>query len=86
MAQIFNIFLTDSTEKTLKIGYEIIEGWCWIYPTSELFIKWKQQYQRPASTCNYLTIPQYNIQNYYTNQCDLIDMVDNYKPATLSVN
>jgi endonuclease/exonuclease/phosphatase (EEP) superfamily protein YafD len=86
LIQKFNIFSTGFTEKTLKIGYEIIEEWCWTYRRSELFIKWKQQYQRPASTCNNLTILHYNTRNYYTNQFDLIDMIENYKPAIISIN
>jgi hypothetical protein len=86
LIQKFNTFSSGFTEKTSKIGYKIIEEWCWTCPRTELFNEWSQQYQQPISNTINLTLLHFNIRSYYTNQCDLIDMVEKYKPAIISLN
>ncbi|CAF3459734.1 unnamed protein product [Rotaria socialis] len=73
-------------ETTIRAGYQIIEDWCWTYSRTELFNRWKQPHQKPDQTDYKLTILHYNIRNFYTNQCDLLEMIEKYKPAVISLN
>ncbi|CAF1272528.1 unnamed protein product [Adineta steineri] len=68
------------------MSYEIIKEWCWTCSRSELFNVWSQQHQQPALESINLNILHYNIRYYHSNKCDLIDMVEKYKPAIITLN
>ncbi|CAF4982606.1 unnamed protein product, partial [Rotaria sp. Silwood1] len=59
---------------------------CWTGAKTDLLKKWEQQYQQPYSPVSNLTVLHYNIRSFNKNQCDLIDMVEKYKPTVISIN
>src|ERR1700722_6338493 len=73
-------------ENTIHTAQAIIEEWCWTYSRKALIDRWQQQYNQPPSASSNLTLLHYNIRHFYTNQCDLVDMIERVKPSVISLN
>ena len=72
--------------KSIEIGYQIIEEWCWTGSKTELFKEWERQYQQPHQTLSNLTLLHYNIRSFDRNKSDLIDIIEKFKPEIISIN
>src|ERR1700722_15344391 len=73
-------------DRDRKRAIEILEEWCWTYSRQDLFAKWLHQHQQPQANVKTLSVLHYNIRNFYTNQCDLLDMVEKHNPHIISLN
>jgi hypothetical protein len=69
-----------------QLALNILEEWCWTYPRQTLFDKWQLLHQQPQPTTSNLTLLHYNIRNFYSNQCDLLDIIEKYNPLIISLN
>jgi hypothetical protein len=72
--------------KNRDLAVEILEEWCWTYPRQTLFTNWESQNQHHHFCDNNLTLLHYNIRNFYSNQCELLDMIERYNPNLISLN
>ena len=60
--------------------------WSWTWDIHELSRFWQQQYKQPKITSKYLTLLHYNIRSFYSNQVELVEMINMYAPAIISLN
>ncbi|CAF2070985.1 unnamed protein product [Rotaria magnacalcarata] len=65
---------------------EIIQELCWARNIQDLSNSWQQQYHQPEFPSTALSVLHYNIRYFYSNQSDLIDMVNVYYPSIVSIN
>ena len=84
--QKLEVISTDWDDNTRKLALEIIEEWCWTYSRDTLFDQWQNHYNQPQSDIINLSLLHYNIRTFYTNQCDLLDMIQKYNPHVISIN
>ncbi|CAF2830796.1 unnamed protein product [Rotaria sp. Silwood2] len=47
---------------------------------------WLQEVKKPEIHVTPLSILHYNIRHFFSNQCDLLDMVTQYNPTIISLN
>jgi endonuclease/exonuclease/phosphatase (EEP) superfamily protein YafD len=73
-------------KKNRDLALEILEEWCWTCPRQSLFTNWERQNQHQHVCANNLTLLHYNIRNFYSNQCELLDMIERYNPNVISLN
>jgi UTP:GlnB (protein PII) uridylyltransferase len=52
----------------------------------ELIVRWLQNYHEPKSALIPLSILQYNIRYFYSNQYELLDMIIRYNLTIISLN
>ncbi|CAF1249995.1 unnamed protein product [Rotaria sordida] len=68
------------------MGIEILQECCWIWSFQALSQFRQQQYCQPKIPSSSLSILHYNIRYFYSNQADLIDMVNVFSPTIISLN
>ncbi|CAF3851520.1 unnamed protein product [Rotaria sordida] len=68
------------------MGIEILQECCWTWSFQALSQFWQQQYCQPKIPSSSLSILHYNIRYFYSNQADLIDMVNVFSPTIISLN
>ena len=51
-----------------------------------LLEKWKEGEKKHQNNSTTLSILHYNIQYFYSNKCDLLDMIMQYNPTIISLN
>ena len=86
LIQKFNNLSIGLNEKSIQMGHKIIEEWCWTTQRSKILTNWKQQRHQPTTNSTNLTILHYNIRNFLSNQCELLEMIERFKPAVISIN
>ena len=65
LIQNFDNLSIGLAERTIQMGYKIIEEWCWTASRSKLLTNWRQQHYQPEPTATNLAILHYNIRNFY---------------------
>ena len=81
-----NPFLLEWEPSDRTLAYEILEDWCWTISRQTLFINWQKLQKKPQLDSDNLTLLHYNIRNFYSNQVELLDMIDKFKPHIISLN
>ena len=78
--------LYDLPDHQKQIGIEILQECSWTWNLQTLSQLWQQQYRQPKMSTRPLSILHYNIRYFYSNQVDLIEMVNVYSPTIISLN
>ncbi|CAF3137196.1 unnamed protein product, partial [Rotaria sp. Silwood2] len=76
----------DLSDIQKQIGIETLHDCCWTCSISELSSYWQQQYRQPEISCKCMSLLHYNIRHFYSNQAELIDMVNVFSPNIISLN
>jgi hypothetical protein len=76
----------DLSRQQKRIGLEALSDCCWTLNRQELSSYWCQQYQEPKLSFSWFSLLHFNIRHFYSNQADLIEMVNVYCPAIISLN
>ena len=79
--------LLDSASKfQTNLALSVLHDWSWTRPRKALIASWADQYKSPLPPSKSLSLLQYNIQHFYANQCDLVDMIEQHAPSIISLN
>ena len=65
---------------------KIIREYCWTRHPQELASKWQQAFKEPTNTMSNFSLLHFNIRHFYSNQADLVDMVNANCPSIISIN
>src|ERR1700679_3236187 len=76
----------DLPHRHKQIGLETLYDCCWTLNRQELSNYWQQQYKEPKLSSRLLSVLHYNIRSFYSNQADLIEMVNVNSPTIISLN
>ncbi|CAF1390852.1 unnamed protein product [Adineta ricciae] len=69
-----------------QIGLSMIHDWYRNERKQQVIEKWKQPKTNTDVKAAKLTILHYNIRHFYSNQCDLLDMITHRIPMIISLN
>ena len=86
MAHQFKMLMAGVSNFQIKLGLAMLSEWCWTYSRDEIIAKWLEHYKEPKLPMIPLTILQYNIRYFNTNQYELEDMISRYSPSIISLN
>ncbi|CAF3409235.1 unnamed protein product [Rotaria socialis] len=78
--------LHELSDHQKQIGIETLEECCWSRNFQDLSTFWQQHYCQPKPSSNIMPLLHYNIRYFYSNQVDLIGMVNVYEPVIISLN
>ena len=78
--------LYDLFSRQKQIGLTTLQDCCWTWNMDDLSKYWQQQYCQPKISSSCLSLLHYHIQYFYSNQADLIEMVNLYSPTIISLN
>ncbi|CAF2956154.1 unnamed protein product [Rotaria sp. Silwood2] len=76
----------DLSDHQKQIGIETLHDCCWTWSIQELSSYWQQQYRQPEISFKCMSLLHYNIRHFYSNQAELIDMVNVFSPNIISLN
>ncbi|CAF4495506.1 unnamed protein product [Rotaria sp. Silwood2] len=76
----------DVSSHQKQIGLEALQECCWTWNLNKVSHFWQQQYNQPKTVSNCLSLLHYNIRHFYSNQVDLIEMVNTFSPTIISLN
>ncbi|CAF4742888.1 unnamed protein product [Rotaria sp. Silwood1] len=78
--------LYELSDHQKRIGIETLQECCWTWNFHDLSNFWQQHYRQPEVPTTCLSMLHYNIRNFYSNQVDLIEMVNIHSPTIISLN
>lgn len=76
----------SSSKFQTNLALSILQDLSWTQPRKSLINYWAEKYKPPLAPSKCFSVLQYNIQYFYSNQCDLVDMVSEYSPTIISLN
>ena len=78
--------IEDLSEHQQRIAHETLLGCCWAQPKQDLIRQWHERSKPPVAQSRQLTILHYNIRYFYSNQADLVNMIQTHSPTVISLN
>jgi hypothetical protein len=76
----------DLSNHQKQIGIETLRDCCWTRSIQNLSCYWQQHFRQPEISSNCLSLLHYNIRHFYSNQVELVDIVNAFAPTIISLN
>jgi hypothetical protein len=76
----------DLSDHQKQIGVETLHDCCWTRSIQNLSSYWQQHYRQPEISSKCLSLLHYNIRHFYSNQVELVEMVNAFSPSIISLN
>ena len=68
------------------LALDILKDLCWARNIDELSSRWQQRDVKPDNPSSCLTLLHFNIFHFYSNQADLVSIVQKHSPTIISIN
>ena len=68
------------------LALDILKDLCWARNIDELSSRWQQRDVKPDNPSSCLTLLHFNIFHFYSNQTDLVSIVQKHSPTIISIN
>lgn len=69
-----------------RIALDTVNDLCWTRSFDDITSLWQKQHQQPSCTFNCLSLLHFNIFHFYSNQADLVSIIQKYSPTIISLN
>ena len=86
LADKLSALLYDLPEHQKQLGIETLLDCCWSRSIQSLSEYWQKHHQPPELPTKCMSLLHYNIRHFYSNQVDLVDMINNFAPSIISLN